>query len=87
MAEEATELQRLNDEIALLRKHLKRADERFFTCPKCGCHNFGSSGNFDDNSAIGHCHGELGCNYTWNRSMDEELGFIEPYPVHRGEWQ
>lgn len=46
-----------------------------FTCPTCGSHEFGTSGN------QGYCHGHMllpsgayqKCIYSWSRSKDAEL--------------
>lgn len=46
-------------------------DVKRFTCPRCGSHYWGTSGcggSLED--ATGHCHGPVGCTFSWPRSED-----------------
>lgn len=40
------------------------ANECQFTCPKCGCHEWGSD------ITHGSCHNEAGCDFIWHRTDD-----------------
>ena len=43
-----------------------------FTCPKCGCHHFGTDGCAGPKEGmVGYCHGNE-CGFTWPRTDDHK---------------
>ena len=55
-------------------------DHNQFTCPNCGSHYFGSSGEpgtLLTRNCTGYQHGGKKCHFTWNEADDEKYG-LEP---------